>query len=462
MVLLANAKNRDKILQSLQHFSGLFRTVIYKTSLKAGGVGAGPPVGDDMYLSGLIQRDKLFDLTLRWFSNWVEPSDGRFLTEVFIYESLISSPVCHKFLTDILRVVYPEPYQLRRASTKDEVRQAIINSCPDPTPHIKALLEQYRALPEEFFPRTPVDLMMVIGMNNSLLGITRVKRIRRVAEKASRRVADRLAGVIVQSAQSLAELRAEAAGVSLSNLLSPPEVMAEEFAVAERIISQSFRDRQIAFEPPDLNIDDIIGSKFIGNEEELSVIEEAIRSYPGATLVEKEVHTGDYNATNLLIDLDLPAPSDIIDRFAGHDWSIAAGRGLDPSILAADFPDYIESSSRTFRTEVILTTFDEMVESEFGRSIHEERVLDQRGTSSYAGRIATNASFIIEYMLMLAMSPTVAVPPLPVKMWGRYLPETFSKAVWGLFGIDQGMVLWDSYLLDLQDTMATFHQTGTD
>ena len=273
-----------------------------------------------MYLSGLIQRTKLFDLTLRWFSDWIEPGDGRFLSEVFIYESLISSPVCRGFLTDILRVVYPEPYQLQRAFMKDDVREAIVNSCSDPSMEIKELFAQYRALPEEYFPRTPVDLVMVKGMNNSLLGLTRVKRIRRVAEKASRRVADRLAGVIMRSAQSLAELRAEAAGIPLNHLLTPPEVMAEEFAVAERIISQSFRDRQIAFEPQDLVIDDIIGSKFIGNEEELAVIEEAIRSYPGAHLVEKEVHSGDYNATNLLIDLELPPAGEIIDRFADHNW----------------------------------------------------------------------------------------------------------------------------------------------
>ncbi len=415
-----------------------------------------------MYLSGLIQRAKLFDLTLRWFSDWVEPGDGRFLSEVFIYESLISSPVCREFLTDILRVVYPEPYQLQRAFMKDEVRQAIVNSCPDPSQDIKELFAQYRALPEEYFPRTPVDLVMVKGMNNSLLGLTRVKRIRRVAEKASRRVADRLAGVIMRSAQSLAELRAEAAGIPLNHLLTPPEVMAEEFAVAERIISQSFRDRQIAFKPEDLVIDDIIGSKFIGNEEELSVIEAAIRSYPGATLVEKEVHSGDYNATNLLIDLELPPADEIIDRFADHDWLIATGRGIDPDILKADFPEYVESGARTFRTEVILTTFDELVESEFGRSIHEERVLKQRNTNSYSGRIATNASFIIEFMLMLAMSPQVSLPSLPVKMWGHYLPETFSKAVWNLFGIDQGIVLWDSYLPDFQDTMTNYYQTGTD
>ena len=57
---------------------------------------------------------------------------------------------------------------------------------------------------------------------------------------------------------------------------------------------------------------------------------------------------------------------------------------------------------------------------------------------AYSGRIASNASFLMEYMLMLAMSPTLAVGELPIKMWGRYLPDVYSLAVWKLFGITQG------------------------
>lgn len=415
-----------------------------------------------MYLSGLIHREKLFELALRWFGDWIEPRDGRFLTEVFVFESLISGPTARQFLTDILSTIHPDPYNLRRVYRKDEVRRAIVRSYLDPAPLMQELIEQYKALPEEFFPRTPTDLVMAVGPDERLLGMTRIKRIRRIAEKASRRVADRLAGVIMRSAQSLAELRAEAAGIPLNQLLTPPEVMAEEFAVAERIISQSFRERRVSFKAQDLVINDMIGSKFIGSELELAAIEKAISEYPGAKLIEREVHQGEYNAVNLLIDLHLPPASQIIDRARGCDWSIAAARGLAPEGMDAAFAAYVESGATTFRTEVILTTFEELVESEFGRSIHEERILQQRRNSSYTGRIATNASFIIEYLLMLAMSPSTSLDELPVKMWGRYLPETFSKAVWDLFGIDQGMVLWDTYLPELADSLPCFPYTGTE
>ena len=63
-----------------------------------------------------------------------------------------------------------------------------------------------------------------------------------------------------------------------------------------------------------------------------------------------------------------------------------------------------------------------------------QRILEQRRFATYTGRIAQNASFLIQFLLTLAISPTVHVDRLPVKMWGRYLPDTFSAAYWRLFG----------------------------
>ena len=102
------------------------------------------------------------------------------------------------------------------------------------------------------------------------------------------------------------------------------------------------------------------------------------------------------------------------------------------------------SGERSFRAEVILTTRADLVESEFGSAIHEARILEQRQGSPYSGRIASNASFLITYMLMLALSPTIAPAELPVKMWGRYLQDVYSVAIWKLFGITLGRDQVDS------------------
>jgi len=153
------------------------------------------------------------------------------------------------------------------------------------------------------------------------------------------------------------------------------------------------------------------------------------------------------------VDMELPPAAQVIALERHRDWSGLGGRGLSAEELAHGFADYVHTGERTFRAEVILTTRADLVESEFGNAIHEARIIEQRQGASYAGRIASNASFIITHMLMLALSPTIATPELPVKMWGRYLPDVYSVAIWKLFGITLGrdqvdsLVPWGAELL---------------
>jgi len=389
-----------------------------------------------MYLASMIHRERLFRLTSRWFADALEPDDGRLLTEIFVYEFLVSSDTVQRFASDVLRADGRAPARWRRCFFKDELRQAIVEACRSTSRRTLELLELFAARPEEFFPRTPTDLLVVSHADAALAGMLRFKSIRRLAEKASRRIADRLSEEIGATARALAEARAHAVGLSLPQLVSSPETMAEEFASAERIVSQEFQERCMVLEPRHMTIDDAIGLKFVGSGTELERIESAVRQHPDAHVAERSVHTGRYRDTQLLVDLQLPPPAAIIARHRGRDWSPARSRGLCPDALERDFPIYVETGERTIRCEIILTTFDDLVESEFGRCMHEERILQQRGAAPYRGRIARNASFIIEYLLMVAISPTVAVPALPVKMWGRYLEDAFSSAVWALFGVD--------------------------
>jgi len=92
------------------------------------------------------------------------------------------------------------------------------------------------------------------------------------------------------------------------------------------------------------------------------------------------------------------------------------------------------------RVELILTTYEELVESEIGRSIHEMRTLKQRSQREYTGRIAKNAEFIVEYMLSVAFSPQIAVNFIPIKLNGHYLPETVSYAIRKLYGIEESAI----------------------
>ncbi|MFH1530978.1 MAG: hypothetical protein ABIK09_09635 [Pseudomonadota bacterium] len=401
-----------------------------------------------MYLTSSIHRERLFEIAMRWLANRVEPGDGAFVTELFIYDNLITAEPVRRFLEHVQAVLHDGPICVHRLTNKDELREEIIRGIPPITERRRFLYGRYRDHPEEYFPRTPVDMALACAADGRLLWATRTKGIRRIAEKTSRRVASWLSGAINARARAMAEARAWEVGLPADRFHSTSDMMKEDFFSAERSVSWSFKSGPLEVEPVQMRVDDVIGIKVMADAEHQARIEEAIRAYPHAHLAEREVHEGTYNDVNLLVDLELPPTVDIIERARDLDWSYAAERGLSPERLAADFSGYVETGAPTIRTEVILTTPEELVESEFGRSIHEERTLAQRTAQPYSGRIAANASHLIEYLLMLAISPSVEVDSLPVRMWGRYLPDTLSIAIWKLWGVELGVRTAASFLPD--------------
>lgn len=401
-----------------------------------------------MYVTSITHREELFDLATRWWADKPLPGDALFLTRVFAYEGLVTVPAVNALIHLVRKSIQPHPMGVVRTRSKDELREIIARSCRNPTPREAELFSAYRECPEEFFPGTPSGATVGFREDGEILGMVRFKRIRRVADKTSRRIADSLAGIITDTARQLARDRALRMGRTLDSLQSSPAEMAQDFHQAERIVARSFKHGLMTFDSGSLRIDDGIGLKLVGTPKELAAMEGAIRACPQVIEVQKEEHRGAYNDINLLVDLQLPPSGTLVDAARAWDWSRQAGCGLSEAELAGGFPEWVESGERTFRVEVILTTREDLVESEFGASIHEARILDQRGKSAYAGRIAVNASYITRYMAMVALSPTVAVDGIPVKMWGRYLPDAYATAVWDLFGISHerepaAVVPWD-------------------
>jgi hypothetical protein len=153
-----------------------------------------------VYLSGLTHRDRLFDVAMRWLADHVEPDDGRVLTEIFAFERAITAPTVRRFVSDLCRVCRREDLYLERTINKDELREAIVAAAAHPTSRVAELIDWYRQLPEEFFPRTPVRMSIVTHRNGRLAAVIRRKRIRRIADKVSRRVAAQLSAEVEQVA----------------------------------------------------------------------------------------------------------------------------------------------------------------------------------------------------------------------------------------------------------------------
>jgi len=389
-----------------------------------------------MYLTGLTHRDELFDLTVRWLNDDFHQGDGRIITGIFLYEGFISGSFVIPRMVHLLRTIFGTNLEMERLRQKHLLRERLIQYMSQLTGRTAELVRTFRENPEFFFPRLPIDAVLVVAGGKRLVSIGRIKRLSRVAEKVSFRLMDALFQDIKAEAQRIAEQRAAFAGLPLTSLISSADAMRQDFVDAELAVATRFREKAMQFERDAFAINDMLGLKIIGEPEELDMVLGQLKEEPGFKIVEIEEHSGNYNAVSLTVDLQLPDPGELMNAFQGLDWSIAARRGLNPDDARRDFPAYLERGSRTIRMEIILTTYAELMESEFGRSLHELRILQLRERTPYCGLIAQNAGYLIEYLLTLAMAPVLDVPEVPIKLYGRYLQETIRAVKCALFGND--------------------------
>jgi hypothetical protein len=389
-----------------------------------------------MYLTGLTHRDELFNLTNRWLNDDIHEGDGRILSEIFLYEGFVSGFFVIPRMMEFLRNLFGPDLEMNRIRQKYFLRMRLIQHMTNPTERAHALAQSFLENPEFFFPRLPVDAVMISTPDKRLISIGRIKRLSRLAEKVSYRLMDALFKDIKTEAEAYAEKRATLAGLPLQSFISSPEVMEQDFMDAEMAIAAKFREKSMQFQHEDFTINDVLGFKIVVDPGETDKILDGLEKEPGFEIKEVQAHTGNYNAVNLSIDLKLPDPLEWTRHLANLDWSIAARRGLDPEVARRGFPDYLARGASTLRTEIILTTYPELMESEFGRSLHELRVLRLRDQVPYRGLIGQNAGYLIEYLLTLAISPVVETSFLPIKIYGRYLPETIQGLKSSLFGKD--------------------------
>ena len=102
----------------------------------------------------------------------------------------------------------------------------------------------------------------------------------------------------------------------------------------------------------------------------------------------------------------------------------------------------LEGTASAICLELILSTSPDLIESELGLSIHEERITAQRNRKVYRGYIPMNVEFLIEYLFAVALSPKSRIDRLPVKLWGRYLPDTISYHIRQLYYLSEHDALY--------------------
>jgi hypothetical protein len=302
-----------------------------------------------MYLSGLTHRDRLFDVATRWLADRLEPTDGRIVTQIFAFERAITAPTVRRFVADLCHTCHRGDLYMERITSKDEVRAAIVAAASHPSTRVAELLDWYRQLPEEFFPRTPVRMSLVTLRNGRLTAIVRRKRIRRVADKVSRRIAEQLTGEIVAVARDLAASRPRHIGEPDRDV-APPSTPAAVGGAAERLVADRIRSGRITLDPEKNRVDDVIGVKVIGSPAELESIETSLDNLEYTFASQREVKAGSYEGVHYLVDLELPPNEAILANMAGIDWSFAAGRVWWSRSSASAFTSSGSSSNVTSPT----------------------------------------------------------------------------------------------------------------
>jgi len=390
-----------------------------------------------VYLSSFVHREELFRIAERWFRGQPDRNDARRITEILIADGFIAGETLggvSRFLLEELHGGKPV-YTERRITLKGELRDTLLYTRCDLTPRIEELFQEYRRNPDFFYSETPINGVICLNGGGELVAVYRVKRPRRVAEKANRKIASWLFGMVQEEARALARERARQMGVPLEWLFTPEDQMVREFMEAEEHIAHRFSEGDISFDRKALTIHDVGGIKIVGTPEELHGLEEKLRSGSMCAVVDRECLQGSYNAVNLVLELPWDRERACKSFRESRWWERFTKRGLSEESLEKGLEALLVDPAETIQTEVILTTFPELVESELGTCIHEKRILAQRENRDYKGNIPLNIEFLVEYLFAVGFSPSIQVDDIPIKLWGRYLPDTLISHIRRLYNL---------------------------
>lgn len=383
-------------------------------------------------IDSFLHRDALANLLTRWMIDRPLPGDVRRLKEIVNLNLYVARIWVDSLARDLLYDLHQQQATLHSAHSKGAFKDFAVNNLLYTTPRIEQMVQHYHRYPEDYYRETPVDggFYTIHSQGQEVLAACmRIKRFRRIAEKGGRYMVSYLLEQIRAGAEELADARAKTMGVSRKLLMTPPEQMAEEFAHAERRLIKRIKQGNIADNPPLLGIPDVVGLKIILENSAFPQVLDQLKKR-NCQILETEFHSGQYNAINLRVRT--PLPMDILRQRppSGAFLRLLAHRGFDPEQVPKIYQDFLLHAEPDVDLEIIVSSFEEYLESEIGRGMHEERILVQRRNPEYSGHLAANIRYLMEYVLSLCRAPTMDdLQQLPIKLWGRYMPDTVEQLV---------------------------------
>lgn len=384
-----------------------------------------------MYLTAFLHREKLFEITNRWLSNKLEPEDPLTITKVITYDSFAAWEMLLLFMDTLLKTITETTVHKKNIADKKEFKDFICNANISDSNRVCTLISEYRNMSEFYYVGAPFAGYIYHTDSHPIIGISRFKRVKRIAEKASRYASMYLHNQVQMQGKEIARQNTP------ENDHYIDQISYELLLKAEEKVMKRIRKNGISLPVQTMAIKDILGIKIIRNGIGDSELESAILEHPGTKIVEKEIHTGRYNAVHYVIELHIEVDH-IVKRFKENasrmDYKM---RGLPKKGIQKDFIEFLSTGADTLQMDLISTTYEELVESEIGRSMHETRIFRQRQQQGYLGNLPINVEYIIEYLLAVGLSPATQIDHIPIKIWGRYLPDTLSYRIRKLYNMSE-------------------------
>ena len=394
-------------------------------------------------IKGYLYRNEFRDLIRRAMYGVIRDNDGARLTRLVLFNQLYVARYLNRFARKLFESLHGGPLRQEMIFTKGMLKDAIVERPPYLNERIAGLIFDYKASPGRFYRETPCRAMLFFrsqggGDGEEFVGSWRIKRIRRLAEKAARKIIDWIFDAIKGQAERLAEERAARLSIPRQYLLSSPEEMLAEFLDAEGRFIESLREHRETDVAQDLAINDVAGIKVLLEDREKDGLLRVLDRIEGCEVLEEERHAGRYNATNLLIRLR-PTKEEMIEGPLLPDVVCAMEKkGWKAEEVGRCFADFVMAGEEEVCLEIIVSNYEQLLESEIGRCMHEDRIIAQRLHRQYRGHLAKNVEYLMRFLFLFPLSDREELLELPIRLWDRYLPDYFDSVIADLFHIPQG------------------------
>ena len=391
-------------------------------------------------IGGYLHREELEDLFWRWLHNRVEPEDPERVTKLIHFNNIYVSRDLDLWARQLFSELSGSSTTEVGIRTKAELKDALVGYPHYHDERIDELVRHYLAHRELYYIETPIHAKLYFsgkGESHRLVGSQRIKRARRLAEKAARRIVDMIFGAIKKRAEDYADMRAREYGVERSKLLTSETEMIHEFERAERWIVESLRDGnhfpKISAPP----IHDVAGLKVILEPEDEGRLYDFIETRTRCDIYEIEPHhKSNYNATNLILRAR-PDKSQLVREPVDEKLVRAMrARGLWKGDIQKAFKNFVYSGEDEVYLEIIYSSFGDLLESEIGASMHETRISNQRAKEEYTGHLARNIEYLVQYIFAFASFPSAELKECAIKVWSYYLPDYFNEVMKRLYRIE--------------------------